>query len=199
MMSLLGFSAFIDKICSLLKLIIFPPFFGVFSKGLGVVKSLEQLGSSKDYCFSWQTLLTRIPTKTNLMLRGLALPGGEYCVLCGGYVEMENHLLLMCPFAWSTWVEVYRWFGVVSFSGGYLDPLCFLSSINHGKNVYKGSFLVWHTVVCVFWRTRNEKKNPTWLTLLEGFSIGLNALSGNGYWLRKTMHHVCTMNDMLII
>jgi hypothetical protein len=75
---------------------------------------VEKLGSSKVVVFSWQTLLSRIPTKANLASRGVVLEDDLLlCAFCGGGVETENHLFLLCPFAWSIWVEVYRWFEVV--------------------------------------------------------------------------------------
>jgi hypothetical protein len=94
------------------------------------------------------------------------------------------------------WFEVVEviWKDIWIFFGN------FFSSINRGKNVYKGLLLVWHAVLLVLWQTRNDKifSNKAH-TIGEVLDIFKCTSHGNGYWLKKSMHHVCTMNDMLIL
>jgi hypothetical protein len=46
-------------------------------------------------------------------IEGCGYSGGPNCALCWSFVETENHLILLCPSAWSTWVGAYWWFEVV--------------------------------------------------------------------------------------
>jgi hypothetical protein len=52
---------------------------------------------SKVIVFSWQELLSRLPTRANLVCRGI-VPTGEasWCLWCEGEIESENHLLVSC-------------------------------------------------------------------------------------------------------
>jgi hypothetical protein len=110
-----------------------------------VHKVWDSWAPSKVVVFSWQTLLARIPTKENLAIRGMVLENAHVnCAVCGGGVETENHLFILCPFAWSIWIEVYRWFGVVEVSPGNIAShfIGFLSSLKCGKKPRKGLMMV---------------------------------------------------------
>jgi hypothetical protein len=56
-------------------------------------------------------------------------------------------------------MEVYRWFGVVEILSGNIWFLLdiFLSSIDRDRKAKKGLLLVWHAMIWVIWRTRNDK------------------------------------------
>jgi hypothetical protein len=127
----------------------------------GVVhKVWKSLAPSKVVVFSWKTLLSRIPTRANLATRGVVLEDAHVlCAACGGDVETENHLFLLCPLAWSIWIEVYRWFGVVEVFPGNICSFFegVLSSLKYGKKSSKGILMVWHAVIWILWRVRNGK------------------------------------------
>jgi hypothetical protein len=155
---------------------------------------------SKVMVFSWQTLLTRIHTKSNLLARGVPLSGrSPNCVLCRDCVESENHLLLGCSLAWAIWVEVWC-FGVVEVLPGKIWVLLgsFLSSLNWGKKVYKGILMIWHVVVWALWWTMNvkifSKKEPVLCVVFDRIKHILK----NGCFWRKIILLICLTNDMLI-
>jgi len=53
---------------------------------------------SKVIVFSWQLILDRIPTRFNLLRRGVPLPeGGLGCAFCEAPTESSVHLFLECP------------------------------------------------------------------------------------------------------
>jgi hypothetical protein len=54
---------------------------------------------TKVIVFSWQAFLGRLPTRENLLRRGVACDGAAGCVLCGGGRETEDHLFVSCPTA----------------------------------------------------------------------------------------------------
>jgi hypothetical protein len=62
--------------------------------------------------FSWQALLDRIPSKANLLRRGVVREVEDTgCRLCGGGVETSIHLLLHCNVASAVWYRVCNWLG----------------------------------------------------------------------------------------
>jgi hypothetical protein len=59
---------------------------------------------SKVIVFSWQLLYNRIPTKDNLVLRGVLPPGsGANCNWCIGVGESASHLFLHCRSVLVVW------------------------------------------------------------------------------------------------
>jgi hypothetical protein len=68
---------------------------------------------SKVSALVWQVLLDRIPTKQNLVRRGILLNEAAGCVLCDGATETSKHLFLHCRFTAAVWYEVYRWLGFI--------------------------------------------------------------------------------------
>jgi hypothetical protein len=68
----------------------------------------------KVIAFSWQLLYDRVPTKENLLLRGV-IPhsSGDSCIWCGDVRESSSHLFLHCRVATLVWYEVFKWLGVV--------------------------------------------------------------------------------------
>jgi hypothetical protein len=64
---------------------------------------------SKVVMFSWQLLLGRLPTRVNLAKWRVIPIGEQGCWYCGSeYNETEDHLFLLCPFAWRVWLEVLQ-------------------------------------------------------------------------------------------
>ncbi|CAJ2643030.1 unnamed protein product [Trifolium pratense] len=69
---------------------------------------------SKVIAFSWQLLHDRIPTRSNLAVRGILVADVPWeCVGCVGSVESSIHLFLHCPSALKVWYDIFRWLGLV--------------------------------------------------------------------------------------
>lgn len=67
---------------------------------------------SKISGFSWKVVRGRLPTKDNLMIRGVSVGLGDgSCSLCRGPVESSNHLLFSCPIALLVWQALSVWLG----------------------------------------------------------------------------------------
>jgi hypothetical protein len=63
--------------------------------------------------FSWQALLGRLPTRANLLIRGIIQEDeAAGCLACAEARESENHLLVACPLACRVWAMVHKWFGL---------------------------------------------------------------------------------------
>jgi hypothetical protein len=113
---------------------------------------------SKLIAFSWQLIHNRIPTKDNLARRGI-LGGVTHgnCVMCSGMLETANHLFLHCDYAFSIWLEVFRWLGVTVVMPTDLSMLFeYFIGLARSKKSRKGFMLVWHTTLWLIWRSRND-------------------------------------------
>ncbi|MCH82598.1 F-box family protein [Trifolium medium] len=112
-------------------------------------KIWESPAPSKVIVFSWQLLYDRVPTKSNLLARGiLSQQEGANCVWCNVCRESSTHLFLHCKVALGVWYELFRWLGVVV----VMPPTLFhlfdgLSDIARNSKVTNGFRLVWHTAL----------------------------------------------------
>jgi hypothetical protein len=62
--------------------------------------------------FSWQALIDKIPSKSNLFRRGVVREVEEtYCNCCGVSLETTTHILLHCNLASTVWYRVCNWLG----------------------------------------------------------------------------------------
>jgi hypothetical protein len=131
---------------------------GLNSLGM-IAKVWGSWAPTKVIVFSWQALLGRLPTRENLARRGVDCGGAVGCVLCGGGRETEDHLFATCSTAWEVWSKVHRWFGVATVVPSSIGSMfqCFLPLFRNRKYALKGINLIWHAVLWVFWRTRNER------------------------------------------
>ncbi|GAU10299.1 hypothetical protein TSUD_422630, partial [Trifolium subterraneum] len=114
---------------------------------------------SKVLVFSWQVLLGRLPTRVNLGRRGVLPSSEQRCCHCDvGCLETEDHLFLLCPFAWNIWMEIYKWFGLVEVLPDTIGGLfpAFFKALKVPKKKHKGVVMLWQAVVWVIWKTRND-------------------------------------------
>jgi hypothetical protein len=99
---------------------------------------------------AWRLLRNRLPTKANLVTRGMLNPDTQLCVAGCGEVETTQHLFVSCPIFSRLWHMVRAWIGV---SG--VDPVDVSDHFIQFTNILGGastkcSFmqLVW--LVCVW-------------------------------------------------
>ncbi|GKU90659.1 hypothetical protein SLEP1_g4626 [Rubroshorea leprosula] len=124
-----------------------------------ISKVWQEFIPSKISVFAWQVLQDKIPTKMNLLKRGIIQDITESkCVLCGLASEDSNHLFIHCKIAWELWNSCYRWWG----SKQVLDKDCGRMFEQHPfifniKEVRGGWECIWFSVVWSIWLARNEK------------------------------------------
>ena len=107
-------------------------------------------------CFVWRLLLKRIPTKPNLLARGVELPS-DFCSLCNGEKEAEIHLFYNCTNVIEVWVLVSNWCGLKTGNINSLDQL--LGNLSDEDiSVRKRRFLeaIVGTVLWLIWKSRNN-------------------------------------------
>ncbi|GJS89195.1 RNA-directed DNA polymerase, eukaryota [Tanacetum coccineum] len=56
----------------------------------------------------WRVALDRIPTRSNLLMRGINIPD-IMCAICGNEIEDKYHVFSSCEVAVCTWRTVFRW------------------------------------------------------------------------------------------
>ncbi|GKV01045.1 hypothetical protein SLEP1_g13643 [Rubroshorea leprosula] len=75
----------------------------------------------EDFEKAYDSINWEIPTKDNLMKRGMNDQGNEKCVLCDLEAESVEHLFFKCNVSWSIWASCYDWWDlkVASHSKGW--------------------------------------------------------------------------------
>jgi len=61
---------------------------------------------------AWRLLCNRLPTKTNLAVRGIMVHDVHLCVSGCGEVETAQHLFVSCPIFRDLWLHVRAWIRV---------------------------------------------------------------------------------------
>ncbi|KAJ9549852.1 hypothetical protein OSB04_022395 [Centaurea solstitialis] len=107
-------------------------------------------------CFVWRLLKKRIPTKPNLMTRGINLPS-DLCPLCNMEKETEVHLFFSCPKVIDVWIWVSNWCGVELGHINSLDQLIFnLLDGSNSDRKRRFSEAVAGTTLWLIWKFRNN-------------------------------------------
>ena len=68
----------------------------------------------------WRLLLSRLPTKDNMVQWGVLIPTDGMCVAGCNVIESATHLLLHCNFFSALWSHVRIWLGIYSVPPGEL-------------------------------------------------------------------------------
>jgi hypothetical protein len=118
----------------------------------------ESPAPSKVVAFSWQLLYDRIPTRSNLCIRGIPLSDVPWeCLGCIGKVESSNHLFLHCSSAMLVWSEIFKWIGVVIVIPPSISSLFeFIKGSTLNVKIRKRFLLIWHATLWSIWKARNN-------------------------------------------
>ncbi|PNX99671.1 cysteine-rich receptor-like protein kinase, partial [Trifolium pratense] len=128
--------------------------------GLGIVldKIWDSPAPSKAIAFSWQLLYDRIPTRSNLEVRGIMLPETPWeCMGCIGKVETSTHLFLHCPCVMMVWSEIFKWLGVLVVIPPSIASLFeVLKEAAKNVKIRRGFVMIWHATLWSIWKARNN-------------------------------------------
>jgi hypothetical protein len=118
----------------------------------------ESSAPSKVIAFSWQLIYDRIPSRSNLQLRGIVVSDKPWeCLGCVGQVETSNHLFLHCPCAMQIWREVFSWLGVSIIIPPSLASLFeILRGSAKNSKIRNGFVMVWQATLWSIWKVRNN-------------------------------------------
>ncbi|GAU48175.1 hypothetical protein TSUD_369390 [Trifolium subterraneum] len=109
--------------------------------------------------FAWRLLRDRLPTKTNLAIRGIITSEAQACVAgCGG-METAQHLFISCSIFGSLWSSVRSWIGFSSVDPHNLtDHFLQFTFLSGGLSVRRSFLqLIWLVCVWVIWNERNQR------------------------------------------
>ncbi|GKV47542.1 hypothetical protein SLEP1_g54439 [Rubroshorea leprosula] len=113
---------------------------------------------TKVSAFNWQLMLDRIPTKVNLLRRGIIKDLKESkCVICEEQEEDSAHLFLRCRMTQWLWEACAKWWGAEA----NIDIDCSKTFENFGEwsketRTRQGWDCIWSAVVWTVWLARNQ-------------------------------------------
>ncbi|GAU20019.1 hypothetical protein TSUD_273540 [Trifolium subterraneum] len=143
--------------------------------------------------FIWRIFLNRLPTKDNLLRRGVIEVHQELCSTNCGKAEDAVHLFIQCDVYSQVWHLVLNWLGLstalhVSL-GGHTEQFAGLGGNSKtSRNLFT---IIWVSVLFVIWKDRNDRifqmGNDSGVTLLERIKL-------QTYWWLKS-HYVLFVFD----
>ncbi|XP_045791761.1 uncharacterized protein LOC123886488 [Trifolium pratense] len=109
--------------------------------------------------FAWRLLRDRLPTKANLVIRGILSSSAQLCVAGCGEVESAHHLFISCSFFGSVWALVCTWIDIplTDFSTIRDHFVHFTSSAGGSRARRSFLQLIWLVSVWVIWTERNHR------------------------------------------
>jgi len=124
------------------------------SEALKILCGLK-IAPSATVC-SWRLMVDRLPTRSNLSLRGLQLTSLS-CPLCLESVESGQHLFVTCKVAQNVWNQCERWVGIVNVRHETIEAhflsFCLLFRRQTVNVAWKG---MWVAIVTEIWNQRNK-------------------------------------------
>ncbi|GAU26303.1 hypothetical protein TSUD_56010 [Trifolium subterraneum] len=109
--------------------------------------------------FVWRLLRDKLPTKANLITRGILSHAAGLCVSGCGAVESAQHLFVSCSTFGYIWALVHSWIDTTSVDPTSLCDHFVQFTYSAGGSRARRSFLqlIWLTCVWVVWTERNHR------------------------------------------
>jgi len=134
--------------------------------------------------FAWRLLRDRLPTKLNLVRRGVLSADDARCIAGCGHDESASYLFLHCDIFGSLWQQVRSWIGV---SGVEPHDICdhFVQFIHYtGSAKKRTSFLQLIWLLCV-WVVWNERYNRLFNNIQSSIDQLLEKVKFHSFWWLK--------------
>jgi hypothetical protein len=118
--------------------------------------------------FAWRIIRDRLPTKANLVVRGVIPTEATYCVSGCGHVETAEHRFLACSTFASLWQQVRDWIGFVGVDSNNISDHLVQFTYMTGDGKAKRWFLqlIWLLCTWVVWNERNNRLFNNVVTLV---------------------------------
>jgi len=109
--------------------------------------------------FVWRLFRDRLPTKDNLLRRGVINHDSRMCVVGCDFVESSPHLFLHCTIFGSVWHLIYSWIGVSVTNPFYVPDHFHQFGYSDGTGKKRRSILqvIWFATVWEIWKERNNR------------------------------------------
>jgi hypothetical protein len=113
----------------------------------------------KVFVFAWRLLHDRLPTRSNLLDRGVVTDGATGCLMGCNHLETSKHLFLSCGFYGFLWQAVRSWLGVSGpDTNNILDHFYQFSDSARGLHARRSFLqLVWLLCTWTIWNDRNNR------------------------------------------
>jgi hypothetical protein len=114
---------------------------------------------SKVSVLVWRLLRNRLPTKDNLVHRGVLLSTNAACVGGCGDSESATHLFLHCNIFGSLWSLVTNWLGISYVSSAELRShfIQFTKMAGMPRVSHLYFRIIWFATIWVIWKERNNR------------------------------------------
>jgi hypothetical protein len=125
----------------------------------------------------WRLMQNRIPTKDNLVKRGVLTESQKLCSFGCGKEENASHVFYECKLAAEVWQQVLKWLNISSAlqNTALSNFLQFKGLIASGRVRTDRFSVIWYACIWILWKGRNEKifkdKNGSLETWLEGIKL----------------------------
>ncbi|MCI08187.1 RING-h2 finger protein ATL2C, partial [Trifolium medium] len=109
--------------------------------------------------FASRLLRDRLPTKSNLVTRGILPSADHFCVFGCGEAETAQHLFISCGTFGSLWALVCTWIGISPSDSTSVRDHFVQFTFSAGGTRSRRSFLqlIWLVSVWVVWTERNQR------------------------------------------
>jgi len=109
--------------------------------------------------FAWHLIRDRLPTRANLVSKGILQLDTALCVTGCGMIETADHLFLSCLFFAVLWEQVRLWIGCVGVDFNIISNHFVQFTCMSGFGKARRSFLrlIWLLTSWVVWNERNNR------------------------------------------
>ncbi|XP_058733456.1 uncharacterized protein LOC131605076 [Vicia villosa] len=106
--------------------------------------------------FAWRFFIDRLPTRDQLLKRGVANVSCPNCVLCGSCLESSSHLFFNCQVVKVIWKHVFLWLGIPN-DFNEEEIRCFETIQDKVKSSNRRTLInfVWFATIWSIWLMRN--------------------------------------------
>jgi hypothetical protein len=124
--------------------------------------------------FAWRLLRDRLPTKANLVTRGILSTAAHLCVSSCGEAESAHHLFLSYDTFGSLWASVHSWIGIPRVEYTSLRDHFVQFTHSAGCSRARQSFLqlIWLAYVLIACVDREKSSVVLWLNMHYFSDVG---------------------------
>jgi len=114
---------------------------------------------SKVSILAWRLLRDRLPTKSNMLRRGIIHGENSSCVAGCGCIESVQHLFISCDFFGTLWHHVRQWLGLSGVDHNDIGThfAQFTNYLGGRRRCRSFLQLLWRMCVWLIWKERNNR------------------------------------------
>jgi hypothetical protein len=107
----------------------------------------------------WRILRNCIPTKDNLVVRGVIPSTDMSCAIGCDSIEWVTHLFLQCTLSVDLWTLVWNWLGISFVYAGELRHHFIQFTRMVGMPIYSHLYfrIIWFVTIWLLWNERNNR------------------------------------------